>query len=601
MRCPKLSVAGKFAATSLAIILGTGLMSSARWALAAPVDDSGARVDDFALLDHTGKFHHLYYLSDAKAVVLMTHDNECAATREAVAGLEQAKSSFGARGVEFLMINVDDSRQAIAAQAKQTGTSIPVLVDETQLVGASLRLQRAGEVLVIDPEGWKIAYRGPLDKKHTGNALLTDALDSVLAGQAVKSPRVAAKGCAIKVSDKRVPSGRKISYSKQIAPLLADNCVTCHRIGGIGPFAMNSYAVVQGFSPMIREVIRTRRMPPFHADPHVGTFEGDRSLTKEEAQTLVRWIEAGAPRGNGPDPLAELNKQWPEWAFGEPDLVVKLPAFDVPASGTIDYQRYVVENTTGRDIWMRASDTIPGDRTVVHHVLVSVYDPKLPERERMIRASSGELGAYVPGNGPVMYPQDTGVLVPKDCSFAFQVHYTSSGKAARDETRVGFYFAKQQPQYEFKTAVLFKPSLMIPPNTKAYTDFTTYEFKREAVIFNLTPHAHYRGSASKFVAKYPDGREELLLSVPKYDFNWQTTYSLVTPKVIPAGTSIIHSTTYDNSAQNPANPDPNRTVPWGEQSWDEMLYGVVQYRETTPVGTPSPTRVTSLGGSGQQE
>jgi peroxiredoxin len=543
---------------------------------AAQAGASAAPVNDFALLDQNGKFHHLYYLSDAKAVVLMAHDNECAATRDAVIDLEETKTAFADRGVEFLMINVDDSRESIAAQIKQTGTSIPVLVDEMQLVAESLQLQRAGEVLVIDPKGWKVVYRGPLASK---------AIDAVLAGKAVKSAKVNNKGCALKVAAGRALPGKNISYASQIAPLLTDNCVTCHRTGGIGPFPMNSHAVVQGFSPMIREVILTRRMPPWHADPHVGAFEGARSLTKEQAQTLVHWIEAGSPRGEGPDPLADVNKQWPEWAFGEPDLVVKLPAFEVPATGTIDYQRYTIANTTGRDVWIRASDTLPGDRSVVHHVLVGVYDPKLPERERMVRASSGELGAYVPGNGPVMYPEGTGVLVPKDCSFAFQMHYTSSGKASRDETRVGFYFAKQPPQYEFKTAVLFKPTIKIPANTKAYTDSTTYDFPREAIVYSLTPHAHYRGSASNFVARYPDGREELLLSVPKYDFNWQTTYSLTTPKRIPAGTRIVHSTTYDNSAQNPANPDPNREVPWGEQSWDEMLYGVVRYREVTPVST----------------
>jgi len=544
-----------------------------------------APVNDFALLDQNGKFHHLYYLSDAKAVVLMAHDNECAATAGAVADLEHTKETFADRGVEFLMINVDDSRQSVAAQIKQTGTSIPVLVDEMQLVGPSLQLQRAGEVLVIDPKGWKVAYRGPLARK-SGNALLTGALDAVLAGKPVKSSKVAAKGCALKVgTQQRNQAGKNISYAQQIAPLLADNCVTCHRTGGIGPFPMSSHAIVQGFSPMIREVILTRRMPPWHADPHVGTFEGARSLTKEQAQTLVHWIEAGSPRGDGPDPLAALNKQWPEWVFGEPDLVVKVPAYDVPATGTVDYQRYTIPNNTGRDIWIRASDTLPGDRSVVHHVLVGVYDPKLPDRERAVRASSGELGAYVPGNGPVMYPEGTGVLVPKDCSFAFQLHYTTSGKASRDETRVGFYFSKEPPQYEFKTAVMFKPTIKIPANTKAYTDSTTYEFPREVIVYSLTPHAHYRGSASNFVARYPDGREELLLSVPKYDFNWQTTYSLVTPLRIPAGTRIVHSTTYDNSAQNPANPDPNRVVPWGEQSWDEMLYGVVHYREVTPVGT----------------
>jgi peroxiredoxin len=561
-----------------AAALAMTLLAGAAWAVAP-----GEHVDNFALLDQNGKFHDLYYLSDMKAVVLVTHDNECSAVDKSLPALEQAKASYAGRGVEFLMINGNDSRDSVVAKAKAANLTIPVLVDETQLISESLQLGHAGELLVIDPKGWKVMYRGPADKHAGGSALLTGALDSVLAGQPVKTPSVAAKGCSVKLAKTGKP-GAKISYSEDIAPLLVDNCVTCHRNGGIGPFAMTSYSVVQGFSPMIREVIRTKRMPPWHADPHVGTFEGDRSLTNEEKEKIVHWIEAGSPRGKGPDPLADLHKTWPEWTFGEPDLVITLPGYEVPATGVVDYQRYVVANTTGRDVWVRATDTIPGDRTVLHHVLTGVYDPKLPERPRMIRASSGELGGYVPGNGPVLYPEGTGVLVPKDCSFAFQVHYTTSGKATRDVTRVGLYFLKEPPKYEFKTAVIANPRLSIPANTKEHPESMTYEFKNEVLMFSLTPHAHYRGRSSTFVAQYPDGRQELLLSVPKYDFNWQTTYSLTTPKVIPAGTKVVHSTVYDNSTQNPSNPDPNRVVPWGEQSWDEMLYGVIRYREMTPVG-----------------
>jgi mono/diheme cytochrome c family protein len=549
----------------------------------------GEHVDNFALLDQNGKFHDLYYLSDMKAVVLMTHDNECAAANAAVPGLEQAKAAYGSRGVEFLMINPDDARTAVAEKVKSLSTSIPVLVDEAKLVGESLQLKHAGEVLVIDTKGWKVAYRGPVAQgKSGGTALLSGALDSVLAGQPVKKARVATRGCGIKVA-KQGKSGSKISYSQQVAPLLADNCVTCHREGGIGPFAMTSYNVVQGFAPMIREVVRTKRMPPWHADPHVGVFGNDRSLSIEEAQTIVRWIEAGAPRGKGPDPLAELHKSWPEWSFGEPDLVVDIPAYDVPATGIVDYQHYTVPNKTGRDIWVRATDVVPGDRAVLHHVIVGVFDPALPEQQRMMRATSPELGAYVPGNGPSLYPEDTGVLVRKDEMFMFQMHYTTSGKATRDATRFGLYFHKEPPKYQYRTLPIANPKIKIPANTKEHPESMAQEFPREMLLYKLTPHAHFRGRASQFVARYPDGREELLLSVPKYDFNWQTTYELKTPKVLPAGTKIVHSTVYDNSSQNPANPDPNRVVPWGQQSFDEMLYGVVQYREMTPANV----RVTS--------
>jgi hypothetical protein len=555
----------------------------------APID----HVDNFALLDQAGKYHDLYYLSDAKAVVLMTHDDECAAVTDALPALEQAKASYSGRGVEFLMINTRDDRDAVAAKLK--GTSIPVLLDDTHLVSESLQLTRAGEVLVIDPKGWKIAYRGPLDKAKAGNALLTGALDSVLAGQPVKKAQVSARGCAIKAA-KATHAGAKVSYSEKIAPMLIDNCVTCHRTGGIGPWQMTSYDMVKGFAPMIREVVRTKRMPPWHADPHTGTWNGDRSLSVEEKQTLVHWIEAGAPRGKGPDPLADLHKTWSEWAFGKPDMVIEVPAFDVPATGIVDYKRYVVQNTLGRDVWVRATDIIPGDRSVVHHVIVGVYDPKIPdERMRMIKASSPSLGAYVPGNGPTLYPQDTGVLVRKDQAFAFQMHYTVSGKAVNDKTRFGLYFREAAPTYEFKTVALANPNIKIPPNTKEHTETIAQVFPRDMIIYRLTPHAHFRGRASQFTAIYPDGREELLLSVPKYDFNWQTTYTLAKPLQVPAGTKIVHTTVYDNSSQNPANPDPNRTVPWGEQSFDEMLYGVVQFRELTPVG--AEVKVSSAAGN----
>ena len=567
-------------------------VAAALWAASAGATAPIDHVDNFALLDQAGKYHDLYYLSDAKAVVLMTHDDECAAVSDALPALEQAKASYSGRGVEFLMINTQDDRDAVAAKAQ--GSSIPVLLDDTHLVSESLQLTHAGEVLVIDPKGWKIAYRGPLDKAKSGNALLTGALDAVLAGQPVKKAQVAARGCAVKDA-KASHAGAKVSYSEQIAPMLIDNCVTCHRAGGIGPWQMTSYDVVKGFSPMIREVVRTKRMPPWHADPHTGVWSGDRSLSTEQKQALVHWIEAGAPRGKGPDPLADLHKTWSEWAFGKPDMVIEVPAFDIPATGIVDYKRYVVPNTLGRDVWVRATDIIPGARTVVHHVIVGVYDPKIPdERMRMIKASSPSLGAYVPGNGPTLYPQDTGVLVRADQAFAFQMHYTTSGKAEHDVTRFGLYFRDAAPTYEFKTVALANPNIKIPPNTKEHAETIAQQFPRDMIIYRLTPHAHFRGHASQFTAIYPDGREELLLSVPKYDFNWQTTYTFATPKQVPAGTKIVHTTVYDNSVQNPANPDPNRTVPWGEQSFDEMLYGVVQFRELTPVG--APTQVSSNAG-----
>lgn len=548
----------------------------------------GETVDNFRLLDHTGKSRQLYYLSDMKAVVLMAQGNGCDASRKAVPELEALRDKYKEQGVEFLLINsnLQDTRDQIVKEAAARNIHLPILMDDTQIVGESLGLVRNGEVLVINPQGWKLAYRGPVSARKA--SYTADAVDALVKGTAVKTATADAKGCAISMPERSHKQAHaKISYEKTIAPMLIDNCVTCHRQGGIGPWQMTSYDMIKGFSPMIREVVRTERMPPWHADPHYNVFSNDRSLSKDEVKTLVHWIEAGSPRGSGGDPLAELKKTWPEWSLGEPDLIVEIPAFDVPATGVIPYQMPSVANPLDHDQWVRAVDFQPGARTVLHHIIATMGSA-VSERD------GGSLGGYVPGAGPMVLPKDTGILMKKDAKFFFQMHYTVSGKPATDVSRMGVYFMKDAPKYQFRSAVMAKPSLKIPANTKEHTESASRTFDRDVLVYSLLPHSHFRGKASNFVATYPDGHEEVLLSVPAYDFNWQTTYELKEPKMLPAGTKVTHSTTWDNSSQNKANPDPNRIVPWGQQTWDEMLYGVVRFRfvdeNSAPVATVSTTR-----------
>ena len=547
----------------------------------------GEVVDNFRLLDHKGASHELYYLSDMKAVVLMSHASACEASATAAAQLKTLSDKYRAQGVQFFLIdsNAADVRDVVAKDAEKSGVDLPVLLDETQLIGESLGLQQTGEVFVIDPKGWKVAYRGAVAKGKASYA--ADALDSVMAGKPVKKATAGGKGCRIALPEAdRRSAHAKISYEKTIAPMLIDNCVTCHRNGGIGPWQMTSYLMVKGFAPMIREVIRTERMPPWHADPHYGVFKNNRALQPEQAKTLVHWIEAGAPRGEGSDPLADLQKTWPQWALGEPDVILELSAFNVPATGVIPYQEARIKNPIGRDVWLKAIDYLPGERAVVHHILGYSMPPVAADAQR--RSIGSYIGGYVPGTAPFRLPENTGVLLSKDADFGFQVHYTPNGKAMTDVTHVGLYFSDAAPKYPLRNAVLMDRHLKIPANTKAYTASTSRTFDRDVLIYDLTPHSHFRGKASNFVAKYPDGKEEVLLSVPKYDFNWQTTYTFSTPKALPKGTTLIHSTTYDNSAQNKANPDPNIEVRWGEQSWEEMLYGNVSYRNSDEVVTDAP-------------
>jgi hypothetical protein len=549
--------------------------------LGAPLLAFGApeTLDNFRLTDQQGASHELYYLTDMKAVVLLAQGSECKGSQAAAATLEGLRAKYEPQGIKFLHINSNlpgsadsVSRPTVATHATK---GIPILVDETQLIGESMGFKRNGEVLIANPQGWKVTYRGGVGGVPT-------VLDSMLAGAAVKAAASEVAGCAIKMPERdKKQAHAQISYEKTIAPMLMDKCVECHRTGGIGPWQMTSYDMIKGFAPMIREVVRTQRMPPADIDEHYNVFVNNRGLSVDQARTLVHWIEAGAPRGSGADPLLSQKKEWPEWPLGKPDLVVELPEFKVPATGTIPYQMLTVANPLDRDVWVRGVDWLPGQRTVVHHIIASAGGAE--------RRGAISLNNYVPGVEPLDLPPEAGILLPAKSTFHFQVHYTSNGKELVDRTKLGLYFRPDQPQYMFRSLVFANNKLRIPPNTKVHEETAEQTVKADAIIYTLHPHAHYRGKASRFVAYYPDGKTETLLNVPAYDFNWQGTYELEKPKPVPAGTRIVYTQWYDNSSQNKANPDPNREVTWGEQTWDEMIFGVIRYRNVKEDGA-TPTQ-----------
>jgi hypothetical protein len=530
--------------------------------------EPGGFVDNFRLIDQHGAAHELYYNSDKKAVVLMAYVRGCPSSLQSGGELEAVKAKYGERGVEFFLIDSSgqDAREALAQEA--AAISLPILVDTRQLVGEQFELSRSGDLLMIDTKGWTVAYRGPVSE-------LSNALDDVLAGSAIRTTRgQTSGGCPIGWQRRsQRTANAPISYGKDIAPLLMDKCVVCHREGGIGPWQMSRYEMIKGFAPMIREVVRTQRMPPWHADPHYSQFSNDRGLSTEQARKLVHWIEAGAPRGSGPDPLLSQKKDWPQWALGAPDLVVELPPFTVPKTGTIPYQMVRVKNSLDRDVWVRAVDFLPGQRAVLHHIVASASTSS--------RDFGGlSLNNYVPGAQPLQIPEGSGIFLPKGSTFLFQMHYTPNGQELTDVTRMGLYFMKEPPTYRYRSMVFVQPRLKIPAGAKAHTEVAKQTFKQDAIIYSLHPHAHFRGKASSFVAQFPDGREQTLLNVPAYDFNWQSTYELKEPLRVPAGTKVVYTQVFDNSAQNRANPDPARTVRFGEQTWDEMVFGVIRYRST---------------------
>lgn len=547
-------------------------------------------VDNFVLLDQDGVSHELYYHENASAIVLMIQGNGCPIVRNAWSDFKTVRDEFEVQGVIFAMLNANpqDTRKAIAGEVDKFSYDVPVLKDEAQLVAASLGLTRTAEVLVIDPKTWKIAYRGPVNDRlgygrqraEASEHYLKDALTALASDAPVSTPARAAKGCVVNMREASdTATHRLISYSETIAPILMENCVSCHQDGGIGPWAMTDYTMVQGFAPTIREVIRTKRMPPWSADPEIGEFHGARQLNTTQKQALVRWIEAGAPRGDGPDPLVSYVSEAREWPLGPPDLIIEAPAFDVPASGLIDYQFPTALNPLSEDRWIKAVTVSPGDKTVVHHALIGSSEEITPPGEGGYDdVFDNYIVGFVPGSDSYVYPENTGVLVKAGGEFRFQMHYTTSGRATTDATRLGLYFHDEKPDFALRQQVALNLDIDIPARAADHVEQAYFEFDHPAILYMLFPHAHYRGKASKFEMHYPDGRVEPLLSVPRYDFNWQHNYALKEPLTVPAGARLVHTTVYDNSEQNFANPDPDRRVPWGLQSADEMLYGSFFFR-----------------------
>jgi hypothetical protein len=576
-------------------VVGTGAILGVS-AIAAPTSgakaDIAARADNFQLTDQHRMHYELAYYKYAPAIVIMTQANGSKASQAGAVELAKFADAYKAKGVVTLMMNskLTDSREAVAAEMKKIGVDLPVMMDENQLVGESLGVSRDSEVFVIDPKTMKVAYHGPLDDRfakaspNTKSAAKTkfaaDAVDALLAGKEIAAPRIDVKAGEVIAFPERANQAAhaKISYAKDVAPIIEAKCVACHQEGGVAPFQLTNYDTIKGFSPMIRETVRTSRMPPYFADPHIGNFQNDQGLTADQKKTLVHWIEAGSPRGEGADPLASkkfVASPWPA-SLGTPDYVVDLPPFAVKASGIIEYQNQIVPNPFKEDKWLKAVAFKPGERAVVHHMVSNhIPDPALKGGSGI---PGGSLGSYTPGAEAQRMAAGSGAPIPAGGKMYFQMHYTASGKEVVDKSQVGFYFHDKTPDFIKRSVVIRDSALMIPAGEARHVTYGSLEFPADAEIYTLYPHAHLRGVSVELTAVYPDGKKETLLSLPKYDFNWQRDYDPIEPIKIKAGTKLMAKWVYDNSEHNKANPDPTINVTWGEQTHQEMMYFRVNYR-----------------------
>jgi len=576
-----------FAAAAATLALGGASQGvSAASAQSAPAAGP-ARVDDFMLADQNLLARQLYRMSDDKAVVLVSYASGDAALRADAKALMALKAAYAGQKVDMLAVasRIGEKRDPVIADAKAIGLDMPILFDYEQLVGEELGITRAAEVIVIDPRGWTIAYRGPVDGAKA-------ALDALVAGEKVAFASRPAKGQLIAFPERaKAATFAQISYAKTVAPIIEAKCATCHQPGGIGPMPLNNYEQIKGFSPMIREVIRTHRMPPYLADETVGAFQDDDRLTPDQMKTLVHWIDAGSPRGAGEDPLKKIAFKAPEWPLGKPDVVLNVPEVKIPASGIMDYQHPVVANAMPEGRWMKATTFRVSDRQVVHHILTGVVATDHAGDTFSESQWGASLGGYGPGRGSNIQPADTGVWVPASGGVGFQNHYTPYGRETTEKTQMGIYFYPkgQEPKYVLRTFGIFDFSIEIPPGEEHHPETSYITFPKDAILYGITPHAHVRGSSTQVSILYPNGKEEKLLALPRYNFNWQYEYFLKTPLKVPAGAKILAKWTYDNSTRNPGNPDPTKRVFWGEQTSDEMMATYLHYRwvdETVKHQTP---------------
>ena len=546
--------------------------------LSAPVA-TGPKVGNFALLDQTGAFHELYYYSDFKAVVLFSHGLGCQIVRNQVPALNQLQSEFEARGVKFLGINANlqDDRGPIARDAGELNIGFPILVDESQHVASSLGIERTAEAILIETGSWRVAYRGPIDDRldygvqrtSAEQAFLRSAIESLLAGRRISDPIVESPGCLIQF---RELESADLSFSDSVVPILKRRCLSCHREGGVAPFAMDSYRTLYGWAPMIREVVRTRRMPPWSLDPHVGEFSSPSLLTPDEERVLLGWIDAGSPKQTPEDPLAAEKITVPSvWALGEPDLIVEFEEQKIPATGVVPYRYVEAEIDAGEELWVSAAELKATDPEVLHHAFAFVGKSRgatLNYRSWFRHVFS----MYAPGIGPDVWPAETGRLVPPRSNVLLQLHYTPKGSATVDRPRLALYFRESPPQKELKVTALINYRFSIPPYVGRFPVRCERELKHDIVLYSIRPHMHYRGRAIRVWATLPGGEDKLLLSVPNFLFDWQSRYVMSEPVFLPAGTRIEAEAVFDNSRQNRYNPDPSQTVSWGfGQIEDEML------------------------------
>ena len=553
------------------------------------------RSTDFALLDQHGVFHQLSRYGESEAVVLFVQGNGEESSRQALSQLQALQERYKEQGVIVLLLNPNptQTRTSVLQEMASVGVELPVLLDSAQVVARSLKVEATAEAFILDPKSHDVLYRGPLDNQIAiANAdpaqripYLENALVAILAGRELEV-----------VSDLPVPVGtpidyiyrsrfgdRQISYQDEIVPILKRRCTTCHIEDGLAPWAMVSHRMVQGWSPMIREVLVTHRMPPGQIDMLEGEWDNVHQISDDELITLVHWIDSGARSEGDADPLQEQVAIDDSWKLGEPDLIIEVPAETIPATGMVDFKIKRADLALEKDQWISAVAYNVGDKTVLHSLLVFAVDPSIDQKDfaGLIDPKNAEfISLYVPPRTEEAFDADSGFLLRQDRDLSFKLRYVTGGRETVDKTRIGLYFRDSTPQYAVHNVITLNPQFSLAPGEDNHVERAeTAAFEHDVLVESFAPQAHTRGKSMSISARYPDGKEKRLINIANYNFNWQMNYKLKERLRLPAGSRLVAETLYDNSASNPQNVDPEAQVKVGITTYDEIFSHFVRVLE----------------------
>lgn len=563
----------------------------------------GERVVDLPVVDVNGRRATLGSLAGSTGAVLIVRDAECPATQRYSLRMAELEREYGPRGFTFAYVDVTPhDRAAAKADAEKYGLTGRTVLDTDHRVVNALRARSAAEAFVIDTRG-TLRYRGAIDDQFGVDfhhdapraTYLRDAMDRMAKGKDVLLRSTTAAGCVLNTDATAAGVARPVTYHNRISRMMQDNCQGCHNANGNAPMPLENYAQVAERRAVIEFMTRSGRMPPWFAHRKVGEWANDKSLSDRDLHDLITWAHTGAPQGNPKD--APLPKTYVKgWSMGTPDAIVAITdTFHVPAQGVVEYKYSYVKTNFNEDKWVTAMEIRPTAAKAVHHVIVFLEEPgrepddkkRKPGQPAPQGGIAGFFGATAPGTPATIYPDGMGKKLPKGAWLKFQIHYTPNGTAQDDQTRIGLMFADKPVEHEVMTRSAFNTRFEIKPFEKGQIVTAEATLRNGGTLVSLFPHMHTRGAGFTYDVISPDGKDTTrILDVPHYNFNWQTYYAFRKPLEVAPGSKIRAIAVYDNSKDNPFNPDPSKTVRFGEQTFEEMMIGYFDYLPAQVAAVP---------------